>query len=242
MRRATIGTLDLSVIDENDADTQFLYDETFVSQIYHHRAMRFPDRPTIMDVGANVGVYTVWAHRQYRPRAIYAYEASPRTFGYLEDNVRRLVDRDVTEVALFNRAVASRGGERLVLQQPTKVSGLSTLLDRSQVSWLDYAAAENALETHDVTTTTVSDEIAARGIAQVDMLKIDVEGYFLEVLKGIAPHDVGKIRNMAIELDFLPETGIRPDNVEAMLQGMGFTTDCLDRSLDNNLIFHAWRP
>ena len=80
MRRAMIGPLDLSVIDENDADTQFLYDETFVSQIYHHKEMRIPDRPTIMDVGANVGVYTIWAHRQYRPQAIYCYEASPRTF------------------------------------------------------------------------------------------------------------------------------------------------------------------
>lgn len=241
MRRATIGTLDLAVIDENDADTQFLYDETFVAQIYHHKEMRLPDRPTIMDVGANVGVYTIWAHRQYRPRIIYCYEASPRTFAYLEDNVRRLVDQDVTEVALFNQAVASRGGETLVLHQPINVSGLATLLDEKQVTWLADAAAQKELETYDVITTTVSEQIAAHGIAQVDMLKIDVEGYFLEVLKGIAPHDVGKIRNMAIELDFLPETGIKPGDVEAMLQGMGFHTDCLDRSLDNNLIFHAWR-
>ena len=42
-------------------------------------------------------------------------------------------------------------------------------------------------------------------------------------------------------MDFLPETGIAPDEVEGMLQAMGFRTDCLDRTLDNNLIFHAWR-
>jgi FkbM family methyltransferase len=241
MRRAMIGPLDLSVIDENDADTQFLYDETFVSQIYQHKAMRIPDRPTIMDVGANVGVYTIWAHRRYAAKTIYAYEASPRTFGYFEDNARRLVDPAVTTVAGFNRAVAARSGETLVLNQPTYVSGLSTLLNRQQVPWLADVAADNALETHEVLSTTVSDEIAAHGLEAIDMLKIDVEGYFLEVLKGIAPADFEKVRNIAMECDFLPETGITPGEVEGMLQAMGYRTDCLDRTLDNNLIFYAWR-
>jgi FkbM family methyltransferase len=241
MRRATIGTLDLSVIDEHDSDTQFLYDETFVSQIYHHKDMRIPDRPTIMDVGANVGIYSIWAHRRYRAKTIYCYEASPRTFAYLEDNIRRLIDPAVTRVEAFNQAVASRGGETLVLSQPTRVSGLSTLLTESQVPWLADAAANRELETHEVTSTTVSEQIAAYRIASVDVLKIDVEGYFLEVLKGILPADLGKIRNIAMECDFLPETGIKPDEVETMLQAMGFRTDCLDRTQDNNLIFYAWR-
>jgi FkbM family methyltransferase len=241
MRRATIGTLDLSVIDQHDADTQFLYDETFVSQIYQHKDMQIPDRPTIMDVGANVGIYSIWAHRRYRAKTIYCYEASPHTFGYLEDNIRRLIDPAVTRIKAFNQAVASRGGETLVLRQPTWVSGLSTLLNEKQVPWLADAAASQELELHEVTSTTVSEQIAAHQIATVDMLKIDVEGYFLEVLKGIAPADLGKIRNIAMECDFLPETGIKPDEVESMLQAMGFRTDCLDRTQDNNLIFYAWR-
>ena len=241
MRRATIGSLDLSVIDEDNADTQFLYDEAFVSQIYQHPEMRIPSNATIMDVGANVGIYSIWAHRQYRPRAIYGYEASPRTFTYLEDNVRRLIGEGPTEVAIFNRAVASRSGETLVLSQPTAVSGLSTLLDHTQVTWLADCATEGKLETYEVTTTTVSDQIAAHGLAVVDMLKIDVEGYFLEVLKGIAPEDIDKVRNIAMECDFLPEIGVTPAEIEDVLQAMGYRTDCLDRTLDNNLIFYGWR-
>ena len=73
------------------------------------------------------------------------------------------------------------------------------------------------------------------------MLKIDVEGYFLEVLKGHCAGRLEKIRNIAMECDFLPETGIKADEVEGMLQAMGYRTDCLDRTLDNNLIFYAWR-
>ena len=134
MRRSTIGDLELSVIDENDSDTQFLYDEVFVSQIYHHPKMRIPTSPTIMDVGANVGIYTIWAQRRYRPAALYFYEASPRTFAYLEDNIARLVDRKATRISAVNCAIASRSGQKLVLNQATSISGLHDRPQSSEVT------------------------------------------------------------------------------------------------------------
>jgi len=241
MRRITIGGLDLSTIDRNDADTAYIHNEVFNSRIYHFDRMRLPPHPTIMDVGANIGLYSIWAHKHYRPRTIFCYEASPRTFACLKDNVGRLIDPAITEVRAHNRAVAARNGETLVLNQSTRVSGISTLLAPSQVSWVGQAAAADELETHAVVTSTVSAEIDAHRLASVDILKIDVEGYFIEVLNGIAPADVTKIRNMVIEVDYLPETGIRPDDVEGMLRAMGYQTDCLDRSLSNNLTVYAWR-
>jgi len=240
MRRLTIGGVELSTIDRDDADTAYIYNEVFKSHIYHFDRMRLPAHPTIMDVGANIGVYSIWAHRRYRPRAIYCYEASPRTFVCLQDNIARLIRPD-TEVRAFNRAIAARSGESLVLNQSTRVSGISTLLGGSQVPWVEQAAADRELERHEVVTSTISDEIAAHRLASVDILKIDVEGYFIEALKGIAPADFAKIRNMVIEVDYLPETGIKPDEAEGVLRAMGYDTDCLDRSMSNNLTFYAWR-
>jgi FkbM family methyltransferase len=240
MRRITIGALDLSVIDDNDVDTKYIYDEIFGSQIYHHPKLRIPQNPVIMDVGANIGLYTLWAQRQYQPQAIYCYEASPRTFAYLQDNLRRLVDPKITKAYAFNRALAGSTGQKLLLHQSTKVSGISTLLDKSTVSWIDTAAASRELETFEVMSSTVSAEIASNQLAAVDILKIDVEGYFLEVLKGIAPKDFPKIRNIVAEVDYLPETGIKPDEFENLLQARGYATACLDRSQPNNLTFYAW--
>ena len=100
MRRMTLGALDLSVIDDNDADTKYIYDEVFGEGIYAHREMRVPKNPTIMDVGANIGIYSIWAQRQYQPQAIYSYEASPKTFTFLQDNVARLIDQKVKVLGL----------------------------------------------------------------------------------------------------------------------------------------------
>lgn len=241
MRRMTCGALDLSVIDDNDADTKYIYDEIFGAQIYHSDKLRIPKNPTIMDVGANIGIYTLWACRRYLPRAIYCYEPSPRTFTCLQDNTGRLVDRNVTKVSTFNNAMASAAGQKLVLHQSTKVSGISTLLDKSKVSWIEKASANDQLETHQVMSSTVSAEIEAHRLETVDILKIDVEGFFLDVLKGIAPKDFPKIKNIVAEVDYLPETGITPGDFEKMLKAAGYETDCLDRSQKNNLTYYAWR-
>ena len=241
MRRITLGDLNLSAIDRDDGDVRYIYEEVFGTQIYHHARMRVPERPTIVDVGANIGIYALWAQRRYRPRAIYCYEASPRTFACLKDNVTRLVDPRITTVAAFNRAIAAAAGGTLVLHQSTRISGISTLLEPSKVGWIAKAAAEDTLEMHQVMTSTLSTELAANGLAAVDILKIDVEGYFLEVLKGIAPADQGKIRNIVAEVDYLPETGIRADEAEIMLRAMGYETDYLDRTQQNNLTLYAWR-
>jgi FkbM family methyltransferase len=239
MKRLTIGDLDLSVIDENEADTKYIFDEVFAAEIYHHGKFALSEDSIILDVGANIGLYAIWAHRKYRPKSICCYEASPRTYACLADNIRRLIDPGITRCQAFNRAIASASGRKLILHQSTRVSGISTLLDPRTVPWIGNASAKRELETHEVTTSTVSDEIKA--LSSIDMLKIDVEGYFLEVLRGIADADFPKIKNIVLEVDYLPETGIRPEEAEILLQQKGYRTDCLDRSKDNGLTFYAWR-
>ena len=83
--------------------------------------------------------------------------------------------------------------------------------------------------------------MASNRLDAIDILKIDVEGYFMEVLKGIAPKDFARIANMVMELDYLPETGIKPAEVEELLRAKGYRTDWLDSSQENNLVLYGWR-
>ena len=235
MQRMTFGGLELSVIDPHERDTRYIYDEIFVAQIYYHPEMRVPRHPVIMDVGSNIGIYGVWAHRRYQPKEIFCYEASPRTFPYLKANVERLVDVETTKVHAFNRPLASASGKSLTLHQSPLDTGISTLLDKSKVGWIQQLSASQELLTHDVVTSTVSDEIAAHRIAAIDILKIDVEGYFMEVLKGIAAPVFEKIRNIVVEIDYSAEAEVTPLDVEKMLMAKGYRTDREDDT------FYAWR-
>jgi FkbM family methyltransferase len=219
-----------------------LYDDIFVSEIYHHPDFRVSMDPVIVDVGANVGLYSIWARQRYMPRAIYCYEPSPVTFSCLTRNLRHFIDDNTTNIYSTNAAVTDVPNGQFVLYQSRAISATSTLLNKASVPWIQRASQSGELETFAVRSTTISAEIEAHGLSHIDILKIDAEGYFREVLRGIDTHDYSVVANIVVEADYLPELGLSADDLDSMLARMGYRTSCLDRTRTNNLIFHARRP
>ena len=239
MQRLRLGDLDLSHRDVFERDIEYIYDEIFPGAAYDHPSIKLPERPTIIDVGANVGIYSIWAARKYRPGTLLAYEASPSTFKCLVDNVARHVSPEVTTASCFNLAVSREAGQELALHQPPWNSGFSTLLDGSKLPWVDELRGKGELITHKVRSTTVSREIAVHGLAAVDLLKIDVEGHFIEVLEGIAPADVSKVRNIVLEAEYADTLGHSRESLCAVLRAKGYSVEAKDAA---QIMIYAWRP
>ena len=68
-------------------------------------------------------------------------------------------------------------------------------------------------------TTTLSDVIRTRGLPRIDLLKIDVEGAELEVLRGVAPEHWPRVQQVVLEGH--DEDG-RLEEVAAILRDAGF--------------------
>lgn len=235
MRHLRLGELDLSVIDPNARDTEYIYDEVFTQQIYTHD--RFEIRPdaTIMDIGANIGLYSIWAARRYRAAEILAYEASPETVRFTIDNLARLVDGRVTRARCFNQAVPNESGLEVLLAQAPLVSGISTVMDIDSVAWARELKISGELVMHAVSTTTVSSEMERHGLKRIDVLKIDVEGHFMEVLGGISADDFARIGNIVLEADYLDVLAISEDEICDWLKVRGYSATARD------LTVYAWR-
>ena len=238
MRRLRLGDLELSHHDVFERDIEYIYNEIFPGAAYDHPHIKLPERPTIIDVGANVGLYSIWAARKYRPRTILAFEASPSTFECLVDNVARHISRELTTASCFNLAVSREADQELVLNQPPWNSGFSTLLDGSKLPWVDELHDKGELITHKVRSTTISREIAVHGLAAVDLLKIDVEGHFIEVLEGIAPSDISKVRNIVLEAEYADSLGHSRESLCALLRGKGYSVETKDAA---QIMIYAWR-
>ena len=238
MRRLRLGDLELSHHDVFERDIEYIYDEIFPGAAYDHPHIKLPERSTIIDVGANVGLYSIWAARKYRPRTILAFEASPSTFECLVDNVARHISGELTTASCFNLAVSREADQELVLNQPPWNSGFSTLLDGSKLPWVDELHGKGELITHKVRSTTISREIAVHGLAAVDLLKIDVEGHFIEVLEGIAPSDISKVRNIVLEAEYAESLGHSRESLCALLRGKGYSVEAKDAA---QIMIYAWR-
>lgn len=235
MTRMKFGNLDLAVIDPHERDTDYIYEEIFTRRIYHHPNFRVPPKATILDVGANIGLYSIWAAREYQPARIFAYEASPATYRYLADNVGRHFDNGTTSITCVNRAVSSSSGMELVLKQAPFISGISTMLDEGKIDWVRDLQKSGELVSHKTMSTTVSDELAKHGSARIDMLKIDVEGHFMEVLAGISAADFDRIANIVMEVEYLEVLELSEEQICEFLRAKRFVTEARDQTI------YAWR-
>jgi len=150
-------------------------------------------RPRIIfDVGANVG-QTVNRLRPLFPDAeIHSFEPVPSTFTALQSRMR-----DDTHTQCHCLAFAERSGEaRMQLHRYSEQNSLSPAL-----------SGVSGSGGHDVKITleTVENFCAQHGISHIDLLKIDVEGFELPVLRGAgALLAAGAIDYIVVEAGLMP--------------------------------------
>ena len=144
--------------------------EVFVIHYVHDKLTK--QRELILfDVGANVGEYSRILEAQFPSSRIYSFEALPSTFEILRANLQG--HKNITYV---NQALGALEEKRLIYSDGAG-SGLSSFYPIE-------GETDKKLEVTSIPVTTIDLFCARHGIAQIDFLKIDVEGFELEVLKG----------------------------------------------------------
>jgi hypothetical protein len=70
--------------------------------------------PVILDIGANVGAYAVWAKAQWPDCALICFEPNPKAFVYLKENTKRMGARlEDVAVTTMARPILRNGGENM---------------------------------------------------------------------------------------------------------------------------------
>jgi FkbM family methyltransferase len=141
----------------------------------------------LFDVGANVGGYSKLLASRFVQSQIYTFEALPATFDLLTKNLAT-----TKQVKCINKALGAKKEERLIYSDGAG-SGLSSFYP------VEFSANKK-LEATTVMVTTIDSFCQENDISQIDFLKIDVEGFELEVLMGATEMiRSGKIRNIQFE-------------------------------------------
>lgn len=133
-----------------------------------------------VDIGSNVGSYTVLASAHCKANA-YAFEPLPATFNWLSMNIA--VNSMSDKVKAFNMALGAEKG----------TIAFTNLYDTA-----NHVAAENEKNTVNVPISTLDDALDG---ATPSLIKIDVEGFEMQVVKG-GEETLGKDRLKAIIVEF----------------------------------------
>ena len=129
--------------------------------------------PVLFDVGGHLGQYTEAFLQAHPDGRVFVFEPSTSHFAVLNE---RLGNRD--NITLVNSGLSDRPGE-LPLYKHDDISGLASLTKRR----LDhFNIAMNKVEV--VKLETLDSAMRDQAVASIDLLKIDVEGHELDVLKG----------------------------------------------------------
>jgi len=129
----------------------------------------------VFDVGANRGDYTKLILEKIPDAQIFSFEPHPITYKILSQNLIKL-----KKVRLFNCALSSEKG-CLELYDYKSQDGSSHASLNAEV----FTVAHNSeTVSHKVEVSTVDLICEKNNIEKIDFLKIDVEGYELDVLKG----------------------------------------------------------
>jgi FkbM family methyltransferase len=148
---------------------------------------------TAVDVGANRGLYTaIMAHLVGPTGRVVAFEPNPRCV----DDVRGLVDRaGFANVTILQCAVAQTDGMASLHDVEAGHAGLATLREIPEASGTTYEVPTRRL-----------DGVAELGDAELQLVKVDVEGFEEHVLAGTSGLLASR-RIQAMLLEVSPQLG-----------------------------------
>ena len=163
--------------DDNLASALFYQRASEQSELRAWTELLPLDGSTILDVGANTGVYSLLSARLRPESPVIAVEPNPFNLKRLQQNVRL---NQVESVEILAEAAASRvGTAALSVPSTDRISDVSSLS-------LRFSEAHYGIEyRQEVVPVTTIDAIAKRLCDRpVGLIKIDVESYELPVLLG----------------------------------------------------------
>ena len=186
------------------------------TQIIARRAHHFvlgllSKESVIIDLGANRGHFSTEVSRDCGATC-YAIEAVPRLYESIPENPR---------IRKFNLAICKADG-------PVSFN-ISSQEESGSMSALPDSMLEESIT---VQGMTLKSFIEANNLDQIDLLKMDIEGAEIELLKSIDDSTLRKIRQITVEFhDFLPYFNQAEDIVliKARLKSLGFT--CIKYSM-----------
>ncbi|GAA0740359.1 amino acid adenylation domain-containing protein [Gaetbulibacter jejuensis] len=200
----------------NKTETDFMYQEIVENNEYLKHNITLPPQACVIDIGANIGMFTRYINHLYPSAEIYSFEPIKPVFEVLEYNARLTNNNkikpfnvgigDEEKVVSFtyypkNTILSSSFGN---IEEETHV--VQTFITNSDTHGLSEEQIKNLVQNElvseqlDCNIKTLSHIIKDNNIDHIHLVKIDVEKGEFEVINGIDEDHWSKIDQLIIEI------------------------------------------
>jgi FkbM family methyltransferase len=145
---------------------------------------------TVLDLGANIGAFSVYASRCRGAHRIYAVEPVAATFAILQTNIEA---NGLTNVQLVRKGIAARSGRRTIHLGTT--SQHASLIHRGDPQY-------ESGNTENVDVVTLEDLFRELRLDEIDMVKMDCEGGEVEAILAASDATLRRIKHLSLEYHY----------------------------------------
>lgn len=191
----------------------FLFHEIWIDEFYGPSGYEIAPGQTVVDIGANIGVFAAWAATRARDVKVVAYEPFPATAECFRSN---MAASGLACVEFHQAAVGDRQGKRTL-----------NISD----SWILHSLAVIGASAGSIEVDCVTLDGVLTDVDTCDFLKLDCEGSEYEVIYPASFDTLAKVGRIVCEFNNLDGAGRNGAGLADFLTSNGFNVDVL-RPLD----------
>jgi len=201
-----------------------LYTDSKLSDILMFKQFEFEEQSFVkyylkkggifVDIGSNIGLFSLIASKIVGKNGrVYSFEPTPETFIRFKQNIKL---NNIRNICPYNLAVSNKSGMRDFLVSHDGYD-----------AWNSFGkpSAGEEIEKIKVNTITFDEFMNQNNIGKIDLIKIDVEGWELNVLNG-GQNYFNKSNSAAILIEFgdinLQNAGFKSKDLYDLLLKFGY--------------------
>jgi FkbM family methyltransferase len=198
------------------------YKQMFYEDIYAHCYL--DNFETVIDLGANVGLFSLYMLKKHNCKRIYAVEPTKKAFSQLSNSLSDERNASVHKLAIHNFEGTSK---------------IKSVEDNSTISgFIDdvHPYTHHNMNEEEVDVVTLSRFMNDHNLDHVDLIKIDIEGCEYDVIDSLSDFDILKSDRYLIEYHWAKTKNIK--KMVDRLKFLGFNIlNTEDPTFDNDLGF-----
>jgi amino acid adenylation domain-containing protein/FkbM family methyltransferase len=208
----------MAIVHRNTYETDFFYSQIFEEHTDLKHGITIHDGDCIFDVGANIGLFTLFVNQLADKVSVFAFEPIPPIFEALRINTNLYAantkifqhglsdEMRIVEFTYYPQSSCQSGyyadvDEDMQILKEIMLNQHQNLAEHTGLTdYFDKIIEDRAQQqTFICETKTISSVIQQHQIERIDLLKIDTEKSEYEILMGINDLDWLKIRQIVIE-------------------------------------------